>query len=620
MKLFIEVELGPDEISLATELFRTMRVLTEHVKTRDVGKLFQALISRLEDASQLDRVATEIATLLTENLSSETILDEFQAAFVAVVFSPDLVLRQQSVVPFMFLLPRLPEPAKSRMRDFLIPKVLKHLTLKRPVEASRMDFFAHAEAFAALVSLEFVSISGAVTTIITLLRKPDTRCAAITMLGKTVELCVQQLNDKCDANTMAELNAVLHNVTEDAFQYDINYIEDSMNWNRPMLAGVVPKPEQPTPATMSLQGDSGKGSVLDASPASSGLHAADSYRGHQNPIFAMSYDDKRNQLISGAKDGTLIVWTADGKVSETVDMASHYACSMDINSSHQMLLVCGVAKEDSSGQGGNRLLPPPCIQRYGAAGHGWKEQGMLSKDSSKLVACIKAMGGMEHAFVTGETVHTSAPEGSGPWLDERVCYYDINAASSFANLQPVRQYAEHEDLITCVSLFPPNHNIFMSGSRDFTVRVWDRRRERCVGMFGTVAKNGRLQAHDAMITCLDAIDTNFILSAGMDTRVLRWDFRTLANQGGSAPVASLQLDDSAVLKVALGGRPNCAAVSTLRGLYLADFSNPRPTARLAEPFKDNRRIGRYHDLKWANGRNLLYAAGDDMRIDVYTLR
>jgi len=32
----------------------------------------------------------------------------------------------------------------------------------------------------------------------------------------------------------------------------------------------------------------------------------------------------------------------------------------------------------------------------------------------------------------------------GPRLDERVCYYDINAASSFGNLQPVRQYTEHE--------------------------------------------------------------------------------------------------------------------------------------------------------------------------------
>lgn len=50
------------------------------------------------------------------------------------------------------------------------------------------------------------------------------------------------------------------------------------------------------------------------------------------------------------------------------------------------------------------------------------------------------------------------------------------------------------------------------------------------GMFGTVGKTGRLQAHDAMITCLDASDTNMILSAGMDTRILRWDFRTLANQ------------------------------------------------------------------------------------------
>jgi hypothetical protein len=47
------------------------------------------------------------------------------------------------------------------------------------------------------------------------------------------------------------------------------------------------------------------------------------------------------------------------------------------------------------------------------------------------------------------------------------------------------------------------------------------------GMFGTIGKTGRLQAHDAMITCLDASDQNMILSAGMDTRILRWDFRTL---------------------------------------------------------------------------------------------
>lgn len=47
-------------------------------------------------------------------------------------------------------------------------------------------------------------------------------------------------------------------------------------------------------------------------------------------------------------------------------------------------------------------------------------------------------------------------------------------------------------------------------------------------------KNGRVQAHDSMITCLDAIDTNLILSAGMDTRVLRWDFRLLANSASNS--------------------------------------------------------------------------------------
>lgn len=50
---------------------------------------------------------------------------------------------------------------------------------------------SQAEAFAALVLIDFVSIAGATQTIVTLLKKPDNRCAAITMLGKTIELCDQ---------------------------------------------------------------------------------------------------------------------------------------------------------------------------------------------------------------------------------------------------------------------------------------------------------------------------------------------------------------------------------------------------------------------------------------------
>lgn len=125
----------------------------------------------------------------------------------------------------MFLLSRLGDQYRTKMRDKLVPAILKFLTIKRPIDCDRVrwgegaaarapclmwrsaqrEFFAYAEAFASLVKLEFVSITGAghwprastccacadhlfvavaaaVTTITTLLQQNDTRCAAITML------------------------------------------------------------------------------------------------------------------------------------------------------------------------------------------------------------------------------------------------------------------------------------------------------------------------------------------------------------------------------------------------------------------------------------------------------
>ena len=58
-----------------------------------------------------------------------------------------------------------------------------------------------AEAFAALVLIDFVSITGATQTIMTLLQKPDNRCAAITMLGKTIELCSDAVRGVCSCLT-----------------------------------------------------------------------------------------------------------------------------------------------------------------------------------------------------------------------------------------------------------------------------------------------------------------------------------------------------------------------------------------------------------------------------------
>ncbi|CAI5472926.1 unnamed protein product [Closterium sp. Yama58-4] len=177
MRIVIEVDVSAEEIPLATHLFSALRAIADDVRARNLRPVFEALIARLRDPAELDSDP----------------LDAFVAAFLHVVFETDLLAQKISVVPFMRLVPRLPDAAKVKMRDTLIPKILKFLTIKRSPDASRAEFFVHAEAFAALVHLEFVSIQGAVTTILTLLRKPDNRCAAVTMLGKTVELCAPQV-------------------------------------------------------------------------------------------------------------------------------------------------------------------------------------------------------------------------------------------------------------------------------------------------------------------------------------------------------------------------------------------------------------------------------------------
>lgn len=80
----------------------------------------------------------------------------------------------------------------------------------------------YADGFATLVKLEFVKLAGkfctvrrispplaAISTINTLLKDPEKRCSAITMLGKTVEMCSTLIRDKCDPVPLTELRGLL---------------------------------------------------------------------------------------------------------------------------------------------------------------------------------------------------------------------------------------------------------------------------------------------------------------------------------------------------------------------------------------------------------------------------
>jgi hypothetical protein len=105
MKISIEVELQPEEIPLAVEMFQVLRQIADHVRPTNTKALFVTLIQRLEDESALESVATDVARLLIDaGGGSEQVFATFFEAFEEVVFTSN-TLEVKPVLPYLLLLP-----------------------------------------------------------------------------------------------------------------------------------------------------------------------------------------------------------------------------------------------------------------------------------------------------------------------------------------------------------------------------------------------------------------------------------------------------------------------------------------------------------------------------------
>lgn len=123
----------------------------------------------------------------------------------------------------------------------------------------------------------------------------------------------------------------------------------------------------------------------------------------------------------------------------------------------------------------------------------------------------------------------------------------------------------------------------------------------------------RFAAHDAMVTCLDVFE-NTLISGGLDKKIAVWDIRR-----PDTSIAKFSLDDTSILKISVGPTINNACVSTMKGFYLVDLATNKP--KPVVPFKEQeKKFNRYHDMKWSPNKGILYAAGDDKRVDQFVVR
>lgn len=609
------------------------------------------------------------ALLETAPYRAELVLDDFYAVFADAAFSEARVQQGLSIVPFMALLPRLPEALRVEMRSRVLQTVVEHLNQKRPVDANRMDFFAYAEAFAALVKLEFVNIDAAVSTITTLLQPPETRCAGITMLGKTVELCLPLITGKCDPAKLADLRRALAYVTEDVFQYDVNYITDNMSWSRgipPLTSAVQQQQLQEHATSNSSNSSDGSGSTSSGSRTTSPALAQQSvtargcetrarrpvgerpvghfvcggrFLGHRDTLYTLSYDHSHSTLVSGSRDGSLLSWDTAGQAFGATELPRLYACATDINPRTGSLYVCGVPLEgaaapalllytratgtpaqpsdsadDSTGTAAaSASQPQPCVS--------WQLRGVLGRDvcrEARVISCVQALvpgAGGSH-FATGESL-TGDVAGC-------VRVYDEEAAP-FGQLTPLVSYREHKSFVTTLAGHPSADGLLFSGSHDGTVRLWDIRQPRSAATVGMCADGSsdsdNSSAAAPMVTSIHA--HGCVLAAGsVDSAMRLWDLRKLA-----APLFQTAVDGAAVLKVTLSPLSTSSypvvAISTNSdvGLYTAfpaigklcpakpappELSLPAAPAPCS-----------FYDLAWGerdeSGSPVLYAAGTELR-------
>ncbi|CAK0784420.1 hypothetical protein CVIRNUC_007624 [Coccomyxa viridis] len=542
-------------------------------------KLIAGLDSEADYEANLTKVSTNLGKVFeTGNLGAEA-FGIFWDAFSSILWDPERLKAQQSVVNFMNLLPGLPEDILAKTKEPLISQTMRRLTESRPVDANRQEFFTDAEIFACITTMHLVALTGAVKTIIQMLGSEQKRAAAVTMLGKTVEQSADQLKTEVDNDTLAALKAAVDKIKEPIFQYDKSYVYECMDW------GVPPS----CPVT----------------PANGKLMAHMSYKGHSAPVFAVGYDHTHSQLASAGRDSSVILWDSSGKQIDRV-MGVPGSCYGGMAMHPERPVMAAVCMGE---------VKPPYVDILDLRQGSLKRRLQLQCSSAELVSCVTCLPGSDR-FATGE-LHAN-DQGA-------VAIYDLNSLSS-STADAVATLNDEHGTVTCIGTLDTgtaNPNVLMSGARDGTITVWDLRENKPVMHMhvpATSSDNPSAPAVDPIVTCFDSKEC-VILAGSINTNLCQWDVRRLT-AGANPPQELTVLDGSAILRIAFGPAAPTAAISTLNGLYYMDpfAEGVHPSYRMAEAFP-NKAKQQYPDVKWGSGQDasMLYAACLDGSVDVYKL-
>lgn len=220
------------------------------------------------------------------------------------------------------------------------------------------------------------------------------------------------------------------------------------------------------------------------------LQSARHLKAHVARVHFLKWSSDDQYLVSVGQEGCIIIWVPElGYIHNIVEAVSVQPLTCDTNPDASTIYCGGL----SANAAVYTRRPPAENDTYS------EYEFIMQMDHQSRLSCINYLG--DNSLLTA-----ADSEGCTLWEIEKG--------------KKVRTFKGHLSSILCTALMP-NNNLFLTGSSDATIRLWDLRKPKasCIQMF---------EGHESDVTSLALVPENdgqYFVSGSDDTWCCLYDIR-----------------------------------------------------------------------------------------------
>ncbi|CAH6719851.1 guanine nucleotide-binding protein subunit beta [[Candida] jaroonii] len=176
--------------------------------------------------------------------------------------------------------------------------------------------------------------------------------------------------------------------------------------------------------------------------------------GHQSKISQIQWNKESDKILSGSQDGYMIIWDAiTGYKKNIIELDNQWLLTCSLSPSGEMIASGGLDNNLTIYKIGDQTTNRPNVNYFNSSVQ------YIFKGHRAYISDSK--------FLNSHQIITS----SG---DMKNMMWDLHKGDK------VREFIDHTGDILCLSTFNNENNIFMSGSCDGYVKMWDVRQKSSV--------------------------------------------------------------------------------------------------------------------------------------------